>query len=398
MSNSIRRILLGLLVAAAAVAYLEFAWAPFYEFAPPQPFHGERWYNPYAGYRGGGLLGNFHAHSEAWGGLTFGDLPRHQLYAIYKEKGYDVIAISDYMSLTPAEGETGEIHVSSYEHGFLPGRRHQTVIGATSVNWMDYPLGPRTRQKQHVLDLLRPSAPFIVVNHPTKANSYTIHDMEQLTGYDAIEVATKYGIWDDFWDAALTAGRPVWGMAADDGHVQREQEDTGSHVGIGEVIIHSERTPEAVLKALEEGRFHSLYTRQNEAPIELQYFEIENGGLDVRVGEKAEVIRFYGPHGILRHQVTGRSEASYTLTADDPYVRVEVIAHGAVLYANPVLRWDGVALQRPESHALWLPTWAVRIGAALALGALVWGAAIALRGGAQRRVVALGASGIRNST
>jgi len=394
----IRRLFLALLLVAVAAVYFELAWPPFYEFAPPRPFAGERWYNPYAGYRGGGLVGNFHAHSEAWGGLTFGDLPRHQLYALYKERGYDVIAISDYMSLTPAEGDTGEIHVSSYEHGFLPGRRHHTVIGAEHVNWMDYPLGPATRQKQHVLDLLRPGAPFIVLNHVTKANSFDISDMERLTGYDAIEVATKYGVWDDFWDAALSAGRPIWGMAADDGHVQREQGNAGSHLGIGRVVIHTdERTPEAVLKALQDGRFHSLYTRQGEGPIALQYFEVEDGVLRVRIGERADFIRFYGPHGVLRHQVTGRSEASYRPTADDPYVRVELYAHGAVLFANPILRWDGVALAKPESHMLLAQTWGVRAGAALGLAALFLAARRAVRALAQRPSAAPG-SGIRNST
>jgi hypothetical protein len=35
-----------------------------------------------------------------------------------------------------------------------------------------------------------------------------------LTGYDALEVASKYGVWEDYWDAALSAGRPVWGVAS----------------------------------------------------------------------------------------------------------------------------------------------------------------------------------------
>jgi hypothetical protein len=392
-----RRLLPALLLALAALAYLELAWAPFYEFPAPQPFRGERWYNPYAGYRGGGLLANFHAHSEAWGGLTFGNTPRHELFAMYEKRGYDVIGISDYMSLSPPEGNDGEIYVSSYEHGYTPGRHHHTVIGAEHVTWFDYPLGASTRQKQHVIDQLRASAPFIVVNHPTKAESFSIADLEQLTGYDAVEVATKYGVWDDFWDAALSAGRPVWGMAADDGHAQTET-GGGSHLGVGAVVIHTEeRTRDAVLRALRDGRFHSLYTRQGEGPIALERCEIEDGQLHVRVGEVASVIRFYGPHGDLRHQVSGRAEASYALGADDPYVRVEVIAHGAVLYLNPVLRWDGVALPKPEARVLVAKTLAVRAGGAAALAALLWLASRSLRTGAQGAVRAP-ASGVRNST
>ena len=51
-----RRLLAALLLVSLALVWFELAWPPFYEFAPAQPFRGERWYNPYAGYRGGGLL------------------------------------------------------------------------------------------------------------------------------------------------------------------------------------------------------------------------------------------------------------------------------------------------------------------------------------------------------
>jgi hypothetical protein len=385
-----------LLVLAAALAYLELAWPPFYEFAPSEPFRGEQWYNPSAGYTGGGLVANFHAHSEAWGGLTFGSTPRHALYAMYKERGYDVIGISDYMSLS-APDAPGDLWVSTYEHGFTPGRHHHTVIGADAVTWFDYPGGSSTRQKQHVLDLLRPHAPFLVINHPTKAESFSIADMERLSGYDAVEVATKYGTWDDYWDAALSAGRPIWGMAADDGHAQTEA-GAGSHVGIGRIVLHTdERAPAAVLTALREGRFHSLYTRQNEGPIALEECEMRDGALRVRVGETADAIRFYGAHGVLRYQEMKRAEASYIPRADDPYVRVEVIAHGAVLYLNPVMRWNGVALPQPQAHFLAGPTWAVRGAAGLALLGFAWLISRVLRGGAQR-APSEAVSGIRNST
>ena len=361
--------------AAAAIAVFllalatsfELAWPPFYDFPPEREFRGDRWYEPYAGYRGGGLLANFHAHADAWGGLTFGEASREELHALYKARGYDVVGISDYMSIAPAHAGDA-LYLSAYEHGYTVGRRHQTVIGAERVDWFDYPLGRSARNKQSVIDRLRPAAEFIVLNHPTKARSYSIRDFAELTGYDALEVATKYGVWDDFWDAALSAGRPVWGMAADDGHAQHSGP---SHLGIGSVVIHAEApTREAVLRALRGGRFHSSYTRQNETPLPLVRCEIVNGELVVKVGRRAEVIRFYSSHGDLRREERGRDEARYRLAPDDPYVRVEAIAQGAVLYTNPVIRWDGVALPRPEATVRPLPTWLARVAALIALAVL----------------------------
>lgn len=351
--------------ALALGVYFELAWTPFYDFPPPRPFTGEQWYDPYEGYRGGGLVANFHAHAGIWAGLTKGEVSRDELFAMYAARGYDVVGISDYMSIAPPQ-DPNAIYLSAYEHGYTIGRRHQTVIGASRVDWFDYPFGILTRQKQYVIDRLRRDAPFLVLNHPTKENAYSFSDFDALTGYDAVEVATKYGVWDDFWDEALSSGRPVWGMAADDGHTQRT--GGGSHLGIGHVVIHArERTAQAVLEALRGGRFHSLYTRQNEPPIELLRAEIENGELVVEIGERADSIRFISAHGDVRHEERNRPDGRYRLGADDPYVRVEVIAHGAVLYLNPVIRWDGVALPAPRAEVLPAPTWAARVLGALAL-------------------------------
>jgi hypothetical protein len=350
-------------IALSLATYLELAWPPFYFFPSAQAFHGEHWVEPYAGYRGGGLLANFHAHSKAWKGLTFGQVPRRELFALYAARGYDVIGISDYMSISPPEPGDA-LYLSAYEHGYTLGRHHQTVIGAARVNWFDYPLGGSVRQKQHVIDALRPESAFLILNHLTKAESYTLEDLARLTGYDAIEVASKYGIAVDFWDAALSAGRPIWGMASDDGHTQLTNR---SHLGIGAVVIHTdERTPEAALRALRAGRFHSLYMRENEPPIALLRCEIEDGELRVKIGERATAIRFLSAHGALRREERDSDQARYRLAAEDPYVRVEVLAHGAVMYLNPVFRWDGVALPAPRAEARPLPTWTAR-----ALGALV---------------------------
>jgi hypothetical protein len=62
-----------------------------------------------------------------------------------------------------------------------------------------------------------------------------------------------------------------------------------------------------------------------------------------------------------------------------------------------VLRWDGVALPKPTARVLLGTTWAVRIAGALAVAALTWLAARALRPGSQGTALAA-PSGVRNST
>jgi hypothetical protein len=145
----------------------------------------------------------------------------------------------------------------------------------------------------------RSDAAFLILNHLGKADAYSQADLAELTGYDAIEVSSKYGVSADYWDAALSAGRPIWGMASDDGHTQRSKR---SHLGIGATVIHTvERTPQGVLRALRAGRFHALRMRRNEAPIALLRAEIEDGELVVAVGERADSITS-SPPGALRHE------------------------------------------------------------------------------------------------
>jgi hypothetical protein len=255
------------------------------------------------------------------------------------------------------------------------------VLGARRVSWFDYPLGGSVEQKQDVIDRLRPDAQYLILNHPTKADSYAFEDFTKLTGYDALEVASKYGMWEDYWDGALSAGRPVWGIASDDGHASVE-EGAGSHVGIASLVIHSvERTALGVLAALRAGRFHAVYTRDGQPPIVLLACDLDGDVLTVRVGESADVIRFVGQYGKILRDERKRAEASYTVTAADPYVRIEVVARGAILYLNPLIRWDGVALPKPEARFLVGRTWAIR-----AAGALVLALAIsAWRGTARSR-------------
>lgn len=373
-----RRLIRVAVLLLALASYLEFAWPPFYDFPGEQPFRGEHWYQPYSGYRGGGLLANFHAHANAWGGLTFGEVSREELFELYSARGYDLVGISDYMSIAP-KPPGAALYLPTYEHGYTIGRRHQTVIGASRVHWFDYPLGGGARHKQHVIDVLRPGAELLVLNHLGKAGSYVPADLARLTGYDAIEVASKYGISTGFWDAALSAGRPIWGMASDDGHTQRSRP---SHIGIGAVRIDAdERTPEAALRALRAGRFHSIYMRKNQAPIELLRCELDGGELVVKVGEIADAIRFVSAYGALRHEARGTDAARYRPDASDPYLRVEVHARGALLFTNPLLRWDGVALAEVRARARPLPTWTVRALGALALALLARVTARRIRAG-----------------
>ncbi len=377
---------------------------PWYEFRPARPFGGERWYNPYQDFAGPTLRANFHAHSYAWRGFTSGTETPENLVKLYLALGYDVPAISNYHQILPREslesvlrevetegfgrmiGELPQylrnkvthpernlrkerpVHVPCYEHGYGLTQQHQTVLGAASVDWFEYPLFQLAANKQHVLDRLKRGAPLVVLNHATKGVGYSPADFRRLGGYDALEIASKNITAKDgtrFWDEALSAGHAVFGVAADDGHRQYKIK----HSAMGWVEIDGrERTTPAVLDALRAGRFYSVWAERATPGTEVESVRIEEGRLRVKLTNDADELRAIGQDGEVRQVSRNQPGIEYVIRADDPYLRVEVDSAGTTIFLNPLFRFSGGDVENavPEENAAL--TWVRRvIGAALFL-------------------------------
>lgn len=344
------------MLVVVAIACYQLLWPPWYRFPESRPFRGERWYNPYEGSSGTGLRCNFHAHTECWNGLTSGDCSRETVSRIYRERGYDVAAITNYQSISPPT-PTESLWIPAYEHGYGLGLQHQTVLGAPSVTWFDYPFGQGRRQKQHVLDVLQRPDTVLIVNHPEKGQGYAPEDLAALGGFVALEVATRHS--EDgraCWDAALSAGRPIWGVCSDDGHHPLK---SANHVELGWNVAQArERSAQGVLEALRHGRFYAVWDFDREGANALLSCEIEGGVLSVKLQEAASRIEFIGQGGRILRTVHGKRSARYSLALDDTYVRVEARNRSSTLFLNPVYRYrqepfEGRVLPQRRALATW---------------------------------------------
>lgn len=364
LGASVRRLAL---LAVAAIVLLHVAWPPVYEFRPARPFAGPQWYDPYADDGGTWLRANFHAHSRAWGGLTFGTSSPEEVRTRYREEGYDVYALSNYQLISPP-GPGDGIPIPAYEHGLTLGGQHQLIVGARRVSWLVLPLPQGVRQKQYVLDRLAREAPVVIINHPMKIRSYSVEDMALLSGYTGVEIATKYTRSRDPWDAALSAGRPVWGFCSDDGH----QYELPRHAAIGWIMLRSaDRTPEGVLDAIQKGRFYGIWTRHQAPPNALRSAAIRDGSLQVDLERPADEIRFVGQGGRTLSVVRDAKHASYRLSDADTYVRAEAVTGDTSLFLNPVFRYSGAPLANPGPAVDRAETWALRAAALAAYALLV---------------------------
>lgn len=361
-------------LALMIVISLGYAATPVYRFAEPRAFSGTSWYNPYDGLdgrSGAWRLANFHAHSEAWGGLTRGAQTSDSVTAAYRRLRYDVIGVSNYQS-SPDNRVAGTFPV--YEHGWNVRKAHQLVFNPAHVVWLDFPFVQTRDQQQYLLDQLSRSAPLVAIAHPEVRGARTPDDLRHLTHYDLLEVLNRYSApADSEWDAALSTGHAAWLLASDDSHNSADTDQVGQNAT--RVYARSMSTGE-VIEALRAGRAYGVHGVRGKTALSLRAVAMHGDTLRVSIDGDADTIRIVGEHGAVRAELRGVSARNATISAvaspDDGYLRV--VAHGdsSLLYTNPVIRWDGHELPRVDVVIDWPRTIVWRAGWACAYAGMAW--------------------------
>lgn len=355
-------------VGVAVLALLPYAWGPVYQFPPAQPFTGTQLWNPYASRTGTWQRANLHAHGHAWGGVTSGVQTDQEVVDRYHELGYSVAGVSDYQRIAAHHGVQT---LPVYEHGFNAGKNHQLAIGAHAVDWFDFPLWQTWSNQQYVIDRVGSKADLVGLNHPSSRGAYDTDSLRALTGYHLIEVANGPFTAEDVWDAALTAGRPVWAMANDDTHDLRDQRRSAA---AWNMIDASTASTADIVSALRSGRTYAVVrtgSPEQGNTTKLAALSVEDGTVRVSLDGAPSTVEFIGRDGARLHTETSTTTAQYTFRDADPYVRTIVRAPAATLFLNPVVRWNGVSLPSPRATVSEAATWLQRAAAVAAGVALI---------------------------
>ncbi|HZR23105.1 MAG TPA: hypothetical protein VFA59_05905 [Vicinamibacterales bacterium] len=337
---------------------LPYACAPVYNFAPSQPFSGSQFYNPYAKtfpWR----RANLHAHGRAWLGVTNASQTDAEVAAAYHKAGYDIAAISDYQQISDVDAH--EIPV--YEHGYNVGKHHQLAIGASSVTWYDLPLWQGIHQKQYVINRVSAGAALVALAHPAAMQGYAYSDeeLQELSGYQLMEVVNGRFSTESSWDAALSSGRAVWVIGDDDTHDVTRSDRFGV---AWNMIGASSTSPADIIDALRLGRTYATLRQPDAVGPETTLTNVTetHGTISITLAGRPADVTFVGQNGNPKKTVEDTLVADYAFTADDTYVRTVVRTPTRILFVNPVIRWDGKALPSPVATVNALFTWAERIG------------------------------------
>lgn len=326
------RVSFGIMLIGVSALYF---FSGVYDFFPSQPFTGKVWYNPFDGWDTlKHLKANFHIHSRSWGGLTNGKYSVEDIKRVYDSLGYDVWGISDYQRINPHSP------IKVYEHGYNVGKAHQLVFESSGVSWRDFPLWQSIHDRQHILSILRPMSPLVVLAHPAYMNSYPAWQLTKLSGYDAMEVLNRYGDSIDHWDSALSAGRYVPILSNDNTHNPYNPFQTAmrwTEIGTSEI------TSQAILQAIYRGAtvgYREDYNTQAQTPLHLEKWIFCGDTMEIYFTVQADSLRLIGQGGKIVHRATQTRKLTYLPTSEDTYLRAEAYLGKTELFTSPCVRSD----------------------------------------------------------
>ncbi len=266
------------------------------------------------------LKGSTHVHARPSGDSTE---PIAGVIHWYEAHHYDFIALTDHNHISeidPAMTTAGLVTVRPAMPGLIvlsgielthnpsdclpPGdasrkcRIHVNLVGPTGrpagkIVWADRKTHDRLAKYEAAIAAQKRYGGLLQLNHPQWYWGMTAELLVQLAqrGFRLVEISNvQFSKWnagdqdhlstEALWDAALTRGATLWGVASDDAHDYGTTRGTYP-AGGGWVVVKARRDPQAILDALAAGQFYSS------TGVVLETAEVDAGQLVVAVA-KAE--------------------------------------------------------------------------------------------------------------
>ena len=331
-----------------------------YDFAEPKPFSGEDIFNPYTNFDKniGWSRANFHTHTRVEGLLNECEYSPEQTIEAYEPYGYEVITLSNHNKITPHP--TADTRV--YEHGYNLAKFHKLVFGAEKVWGFDNLLPIFPFQKQMQLDRLAAQSDIVVLNHPLRTHTMTDGQLSKIGGYDIIELDSGKSTENEYWDAALSAGRYSFGVANDDLHHPER-----SHA----IAVRSNMlcTPSSeysdICRTLQSGCFYAMRTpdygagsweAKSEGNKNIPYISnigvTDCGEIYITLSEDADSIKVTGQNHTTLAVIENADSLGYAMLPADSYGRFTAyFSDGEVIYTNPFARYDAEVSASPFNTA-----------------------------------------------
>lgn len=353
----ISKILLSILLIVIAVATIS-SISPIYNFVKDSKFEGQEIYNPYKNFdtTSGWKRGNFHTHTRVDGITNECEYWPDEVLKAYEQFGYDIVTFSNHNKLTDnPKGE--EYQANGYEHGYNLFKFHKLVFGAKEVAHFDHLLPFLPSQKQFQIEMLSRDGDILQLNHPLRTPTLSKSQLERLSGYKLIELDSGKSTDNDYWDAALSAGRYSFGVANDDLHYPERTSRIAVRCNF---LCTPSARYEDILQTLNEGCFYAMripnygkgdWEIKREMNRKLPYIKdigVQGNEISIYFSEPAKLIKVTGQEHKTLAEYNNCDNFVYTMADSDSYARITAyFTNGEVIYTNPFARYDASVQESP---------------------------------------------------
>jgi hypothetical protein len=330
-------VLVGILAAGAATLALS-AGSP--RSAQQTPAAG-RWYK-----------GNTHTHTLN----SDGDSTPDAVVQWYREHGYQFLVLTDHNFLTAVDG-LNALHAADERFLVVKGEEVTDTFSGKQlhINGLDVQARVEPQGGTSVSDALQRNVNAIRqaqgvphINHPNFRWSVTLDELRQVQNNKLLEIYNGHpqvnnlgggGVpgLEEVWDAILSSGKLLYGIAVDDAHVFKQPGNPNvAGPGRGWVTVRAPRLEaRALLTAMERGDFYAS------TGVELTDYQVTDKAMTVTVKQtpfSKYRVQFIGKSGKLLAEMT-ESPATYSFRGDEGYVRAKVVeSNGQFAWCQPVFR------------------------------------------------------------
>ncbi len=296
------------------------------------------------------LKGNTHTHTTE----SDGDTAPDEVARWYREHGYDFLVLSDHNKLTAVDtlnalhGADGRFLLIRGEEVTDSFESRPVHVNGLDVSEKVDPQGGTSVVDviQRNVDAIRRAGGAPHINHPNFRWGFSTPDLQRVKNNRLLEIFNGHpqvnnlgggGVpgLEEVWDAILSSGTLVYGIAVDDAHRFKQPGNPAvAGPGRGWVMVRTSRLDaRAIVGALEDGQFYAS------TGVELSDYAVTSKSMTVTV-KKDEWskyrIQFVGRAGrVLREALD--SPAEYVFQGNEGYVRAKVIeSNGRVAWCQPV--------------------------------------------------------------
>lgn len=295
--------------------------------------------------------GNTHTHTLN----SDGDSTPDEVVSWYRSHGYQFLVLTDHNFLTGVEA-LNALHGADEKFLVVRGEEVTDRFDAKPLHVNGLNVAQRVEPQggtsvvdvlQRNVDAIRGANGVPHINHPNFGWAVTADELRQVENNRLFEVFNGHPQVNNLggggvpgleaaWDAILTSGKLLYGIAVDDAHTFKQPGNPAvAGPGRGWVMVRADRLDAtSLLGAMERGDFYAT------TGVTLADYQVTAASMTLKVAATTFAkyrIQFIGRGGRLLREVAEPS-ATYTFTGDEGYVRARVLeSNGLVAWGQPVV-------------------------------------------------------------